>query len=101
MTASGTRAGCTPSITRRRTPGELQAAEPEADQGDCCVPLRFEFFGQKIVAIFSPSKPDLVDLEFVKRILGTGKMIPVLMRTAVRPATAVPVPFPEWYRSSP
>src|SRR5262249_53874767 len=64
-------------------PRELQATEPEAQRSECCVPLRFELSGQRIASIFGPTEPDLVDLEFVKRVLGlhkTGNMIPVLMR---------------------
>ncbi len=67
----------------RLIPRELQTTEPEAQRSECCVPLRFEFLGQRIVSIFRPTEPDLVDLEFVKRVLGlhkTGNMIPVLVR---------------------
>src|SRR5215510_7503710 len=45
---------------------ELQTTQSLANRGECFIPLRFEFLGQKIVAIFRPTKPDLVDLEFVK-----------------------------------
>src|SRR5215831_12705360 len=35
---------------------ELQAVEPEAQRSECCVPLRFEFLGQRIVSIFRPTE---------------------------------------------
>src|SRR6266540_3856799 len=47
-------------------PRKLQTTQSHAKRGQCCIPPRFEFLGQKIVAIFRPTKPDLVDLEFVK-----------------------------------
>src|SRR5262245_45068632 len=47
-------------------PRKLQTTQSDAERGQCCIPLRFELLGQKIVAIFRPTKPDLVDLEFVK-----------------------------------
>src|SRR5258708_12742732 len=67
----------------RLIPRELQTTEPEPQRSECCVPLRFEFLGQRIVSIFLPTKPDPQSLALSNRPLALPK-----------PLTTTPIPPP-------